>query len=113
MWLIPFSLCKAAKEGKIFFLEGQLGSLKDPDFGIYPFTTSSSPLAGYGAVGACIPPYEIKEIITVAKAYSSAVGAGAFVSEIFGDEADELRNRGGDWRRIRRNYRQTQTCRLV
>lgn len=87
---------KAVKEGKNILLEGQLGSLKDPDFGIYPFTTSSSPLAGYGAVGACIPPYEIKEIITVAKAYSSAVGAGAFVSEIFGDEADELRNRGGD-----------------
>lgn len=59
-------------------------------------TTSSSTLAGYGAIGAGVPPYEIKEIITVVKAYSSAVGAGAFVSEIFGDEADELRRRGGD-----------------
>ena len=87
---------KAIKEGKTILLEGQLGSLKDPDFGIYPFTTSSSPLAGYGAIGACIPPYEIKQIITVVKAYSSAVGAGAFVSEIFGDEAEELRRRGGD-----------------
>ena len=87
---------KAIKEGKNILLEGQLGSLKDPDFGIYPFTTSSPTVAGYGAVGACIPPYEIKEIITVVKAYSSAVGAGAFVSEIFGDEADELRRRGGD-----------------
>ena len=87
---------KAIKEGKNILLEGQLGSLKDPDFGIYPFTTSSHTVAGYGAVGACIPPYEIKEIITVVKAYSSAVGAGAFVSEIFGDEADELRKRGGD-----------------
>lgn len=87
---------KAVKEGKTILLEGQLGSLKDPDFGIYPFTTSSSPLAGYGAIGACVPPYEIKQIITVVKAYSSAVGAGAFVSEIFGDEADELRRRGGD-----------------
>ena len=87
---------KAIKEGKNILLEGQLGSLKDPDFGIYPFTTSSSTLAAYGAVGACIPPYEIKEIITVVKAYSSAVGAGAFVSELFGEEADELRRRGGD-----------------
>lgn len=86
----------AIKDGKNILLEGQLGSLKDPDFGIYPFTTSSHTVAGYGAVGACIPPYEIKEIITVVKAYSSAVGAGAFVSEIFGDEADELRRRGGD-----------------
>lgn len=86
----------AIKEGKNILLEGQLGSLKDPDFGIYPFTTSSHTVAGYGAVGACIPPYEIKEIITVVKAYSSAVGAGAFVSEIFGEEADELRKRGGD-----------------
>ncbi len=86
----------AIKSGKKILLEGQLGSLKDPDFGIYPMTTSSSTLAGYGAVGAGIPPYEIKEIITVVKAYSSAVGAGAFVSEIFGEEADELRRRGGD-----------------
>lgn len=89
-------MSKAIKEGKTVLLEGQLGSLKDPDFGIYPMTTSSSTLAGYGAIGACIPPYEIKEIITVVKAYSSAVGAGAFVSEIFGEEADELRRRGGD-----------------
>ena len=87
---------EAIKSGKNILLEGQLGSLKDPDFGIYPFTTSSSTLAGYGACGAGIPPYEIKEIITVVKAYSSAVGAGAFVSEIFGEEADELRKRGGD-----------------
>ena len=86
----------AIKAGKTVLLEGQLGSLKDPDFGIYPMTTSSSTLAGYGAIGAGIPPYEIKEIITVVKAYSSAVGAGAFVSEIFGDEAEELRRRGGD-----------------
>ena len=89
-------LHKAVKEGKTILLEGQLGSLKDPDFGIYPMVTSSSTLAGYGAVGAGVPPYEIKEIITVVKAYSSAVGAGAFVSEIFGDEAEELRRRGGD-----------------
>lgn len=86
----------AIKEGKNILLEGQLGALKDPDFGIYPMVTSSSTLAAYGAIGAGIPPYEIKEIITVVKAYSSAVGAGEFVSEIFGEEADELRKRGGD-----------------
>ena len=89
-------LYNAVKEDKMILLEGQLGSLKDPDFGIYPFTTSSSTLAGYGAVGAGLPPYEIKDIIAVTKAYSSAVGAGDFVSEIFGDQADELRRRGGD-----------------
>lgn len=89
-------LWKALKEGKEILLEGQLGSMKDPDHGIYPMVTSSSTLAGYGAVGAGVPPYEIKEIITVTKAYSSAVGAGAFVSELFGDEAEELRRRGGD-----------------
>ncbi len=89
-------LCRAIKEGKNILLEGQLGSLKDPDHGIYPMVTSSSTLAGYGAVGAGIPPYEIKKIVTVCKAYSSAVGAGAFVSELFGEEADELRRRGGD-----------------
>lgn len=89
-------LDKAIKEGKNILLEGQLGTLKDPDHGIYPMVTSSSTLAAYGAVGAGIPPYEIKQIITVCKAYSSAVGAGAFVSEIFGEEADELRRRGGD-----------------
>ena len=87
---------KAIKEGKNILLEGQLGTLKDPDFGIYPMVTSSSTLAAYGAIGAGIPPYEIKDIIAVVKAYSSAVGAGEFVSEIFGDEADELRRRGGD-----------------
>jgi adenylosuccinate synthase len=86
----------AIKEGKSILLEGQLGSLKDTDHGIYPMVTSSSTLAAYGAIGAGIPPYEIKNITTVVKAYSSAVGAGAFVSEIFGEEADELRKRGGD-----------------
>ncbi len=89
-------LQNAIKEGKTILLEGQLGTLKDPDFGIYPMVTSSHTLAAYGAIGAGIPPYEIKDIITVVKAYSSAVGAGEFVSEIFGDEADELRRRGGD-----------------
>lgn len=89
-------LNNAIADGKTILLEGQLGTLKDTDNGIYPFVTSSSPLAGFAAVGAGIPPYEIKKIYTVVKSYSSAVGAGAFVSEIFGDEAEELRKRGGD-----------------
>lgn len=93
---VPAYLNRALKENKTILLEGQLGTLKDPDHGIYPMVTSSSTLAAYGAIGAGIPPYEIKEIITVCKAYSSAVGAGAFVSEIFGEEAEELRRRGGD-----------------
>ncbi len=93
---VSLYLDKAIKEGKTILLEGQLGTLKDPDHGIYPMVTSSSTLAAYGAIGAGIPPYEIKQIVTVCKAYSSAVGAGAFVSEIFDEEADELRRRGGD-----------------
>lgn len=93
---VSLFLNNAIKEGKTILLEGQLGTLKDPDFGIYPMVTSSSTLASYGAIGAGIPCYEIKDIITVVKAYSSAVGGGEFVSEIFGEEADELRRRGGD-----------------
>ena len=89
-------ISEAIKEGKNILLEGQLGTLKDPDFGIYPMVTSSSTLAGYGAVGAGIPPHKIEDIVVVTKAYSSAVGAGEFVSEIFGDEAQELRIHGGD-----------------
>ena len=89
-------LAEALKQNKTILLEGQLGTMKDPDHGIYPMVTSSSTLAAYGAIGAGVPPYEIKEVITVCKAYSSAVGAGAFVSELFGDEAEELRRRGGD-----------------
>ena len=87
----------ALKEGKNILLEGQLGTMKDPDMGIYPMVTSSSTLAGYGAVGAGIPPYEIKKIVAVTKAYSSSVGGGAFVSEILDEAvAKELRDRGGD-----------------
>ena len=93
---VSLYLWNALKEGKQVLLEGQLGTLKDPDHGIYPMVTSSSTLAAYGAIGAGVPPYEIKKVVTVCKAYSSAVGAGAFVSEIFGEEADELRRRGGD-----------------
>lgn len=86
----------ALAEGRQVLLEGQLGSMKDPDFGIYPFTTSSHTLAGFGCIGAGIPPQQIKDIVAVTKAYSSSVGAGPFVSELFGDEAEELRRRGGD-----------------
>jgi len=86
----------AIKEHKKILLEGQLGALKDPDHGIYPYVTSSSTLAGYASVGAGVPPYLIQNIIAVTKAYSSAVGEGPFVSEIFGEEAEELRKRGGD-----------------
>lgn len=93
---VSLYLDRAQKEGKTILLEGQLGTLKDPDHGIYPMVTSSSTLAAYGAIGAGIAPYDIEQIITVCKAYSSAVGAGAFVSEIFGEEAEELRRRGGD-----------------
>ena len=90
-------LDEALKAGKTVLLEGQLGTMKDPDHGIYPMVTSSHTLAGYGAVGAGIPPYEIKQIVAVTKAYSSAVGAGAFTTEILDEkEADELRRRGGD-----------------
>ena len=89
-------LHQALAADKKILLEGQLGALKDPDFGIYPFTTSSSTLAGYGTVGAGLPPSSIREVVAVVKAYSSAVGAGAFVSEIFGETAQTLRQRGGD-----------------
>ena len=89
-------LDRAIREGKMILLEGQLGTMKDPDHGIYPMVTSSSTLAAYGAIGAGIPPYAIEQIVVVNKAYSSAVGAGEFTSEIFGDEAQELRTRGGD-----------------
>ena len=109
---VSLFLDKALKEGKTVLLEGQLGTLKDPDHGIYPMVTSSSTLAAYGAIGAGVPPYEIKQIITVCKAYSSAVGAGAFVSEIFGDEADELRRRGGDGR-VRCNHRTSEKNGMV
>lgn len=86
----------AVAEGKEVLLEGQLGAMKDPDFGIYPFTTSSHTIAGFGSVGAGIAPWAITDVLAVTKAYSSAVGAGAFVSELFGEEADTLRRLGGD-----------------
>lgn len=92
----PYYLNGILKKGKNILLEGQLGSLRDVENGIYPYVTSSSPLAGFGSVSAGIPPYEIKSIVSVVKAYATCVGAGPFVGELFGNEADELRNRGGD-----------------
>ena len=89
-------MMQAVRDGKKILLEGQLGTLRDPDHGIYPMVTSSSPLAGYGPVGAGVPVWSIKEVIAVTKAYSSCVGAGPFTTELFGDEAEELRKRGGD-----------------
>ena len=89
-------LHRAVKEGKRILLEGQLGTLRDPDHGIFPYTTSSSPLAGFGAVGAGLPPTAFEKVIAVTKAYSSCVGAGPFTTELFGEEAEELRRRGGD-----------------
>ena len=87
---------KALAEGKEVLLEGQLGSMKDPNLGICPMTTSSHTLAGFGTVGGGVPPTAFQDVVVVTKAYSSSVGAGAFVSELFGDEAEELRHRGGD-----------------
>ncbi|MEN8905899.1 MAG: adenylosuccinate synthase [Clostridiales bacterium] len=84
------------KSGKNIILEGQLGALRDPDNGIYPFSTSSSTLAGFSTVGAGIPIKKINTITTVVKSYSSCVGAGPFVTELFGEEGNELRKRGGD-----------------
>jgi adenylosuccinate synthase len=89
-------IAQAVKEGKGILLEGQLGSMKDPSLGIYPFVTSSHTLAGFGTVGGGVPATALSDVVCVTKAYSSAVGAGAFVSELFGDEAEELRRRGGD-----------------
>ncbi len=92
----PYYMNDAIKEGKDILLEGQLGSLRDIENGIYPYVTSSSPLAGFGSVSAGIPPYEIKLIISVVKAYNTSVGEGALVGELSGSTADELRRRGGD-----------------
>lgn len=86
----------ALSDGKHILLEGQLGALRDPDHGIYPYPTSSSPLAGFASVGAGIPPSSIQQVLTVTKAYSSCVGTGPFVTELQDPEAQELRNRGGD-----------------
>jgi adenylosuccinate synthase len=90
-------LLDAVDRGEEILLEGQLGALRDPDHGVYPFTTSSSPLAGCATVGAGIPPTSFSRIVAVVKAYSSCVGATPFVTELSGGEADILRERGGEY----------------
>ena len=99
-------LLDAVEAGKTILLEGQLGTLRDPDHGIYPYPTSSSPLAGFGAVGAGIPPWAIRRVVAVTKAYSSCVGAGPFVTELHGEEAETLRKRGGIGGRVRGHHGQ-------
>jgi adenylosuccinate synthase len=89
-------LSEARRTGRSILLEGQLGALRDPDHGIYPYVTSSSPLAGFAAVGAGLPPWAITRILAVTKAYASCVGAGPFVTELTDGAGDELRRRGGD-----------------
>ena len=90
-------LHKALKEGKTVLLEGQLGSLRDPDHGIYPYTTSSNPIAAYAPVGSGLPTAKLDKIIGVVKAYSSCVGEGPFTCEWFGEEAEKLREAGGEY----------------
>ena len=82
---------------KRILFEGQLGALRDLDFGIYPYTTSSNVLAAYAPIGSGMPGVRVDRIIGVVKAYSSCVGAGPFVCEIFGDEAERLRKIGGEY----------------
>ena len=91
-------LHRALAEGKSVLLEGQLGSMKDPDLGIFPMTTSSHTLAGFGCVGAAVPPAALQDVVCVTKAYSSCVGSSTepFVSEVSGEPGEELRRRGGD-----------------
>lgn len=89
-------LHQSLKRHDRILLEGQLGARRDVDHGIYPYSTSSSPLAGHAAVGAGLPPWAITDIVAVVKAYSSCVGAGPFVTKWHGEQAQSLRERGGD-----------------
>ena len=92
-----YYLNNALKAGKKVMLEAQLGALRDIDFGIYPFTTSSSTITAYGPVGAGIPNRKVDNSIGVMKAYSTCVGEGPFTAEMFGKEAEDLRNAGGEY----------------
>ena len=87
----------AQKSGKKFLFEAQLGALRDLDYGIYPYTTSSNPVAAYAPVGSGLPSAKIGEVIGVVKAYSTCVGEGPFTCEWFGDEAEELRKAGSEY----------------
>lgn len=90
-------LDNAAKEGKRILFEAQLGALRDIDFGIYPYTSSSSTIAAYAPIGAGIPGQKLDAAIGVMKAYSTCVGEGPFTCELFGDEAEALRKAGGEY----------------
>ena len=90
-------LHKAVKEGKSVLYEAQLGALRDVDYGISPYVTSSNTIAAYAPVGAGIPGVAAEKVIGVVKAYSTCVGEGPFVAEWFGEEAEELRKAGGEY----------------
>lgn len=87
----------AAKADKNIMFEAQLGALRDIDFGIYPYTSSSSTIAAYAPIGAGIPGQKLDEIIGIMKAYSTCVGQGPFTAEMFGEEAEKLREAGGEY----------------
>jgi len=101
--LIPFItdttefLLDAIRQGKNIMFEGQLGALRDIDYGIYPYTTSSQTLAAYAPIGAGIPGVKLDHVIGIMKAYSSCVGEGPFTAELFGDEAAKLREAGAEY----------------
>ena len=90
-------LKKAQEQGKNILFEAQLGALRDLDFGIYPYTTSSNTLAAYAPIGSGLPSLKLDEIIGVVKAYSTCVGEGPFVGELFGPEAEKLREAGAEY----------------
>ena len=90
-------LAQAQKEGKKILFEAQLGALRDLDYGIYPYTTSSNAIAAYAPVGSGLPSVKLDEVVGVVKAYSTCVGEGPFVCELFGEEAEQLRQAGGEY----------------
>ncbi len=90
-------LKNASMNGKKILFEAQLGSLRDLDYGIYPYTTSSNTIAAYAPIGSGFPGAKIDRVLGVVKAYSTCVGEGPFVSEMFGDEAEELRKAGNEY----------------
>ena len=90
-------LSDAVKNGKSIMFEAQLGALRDIDFGIYPYTSSSSTIAAYAPIGAGIPQCKLDSTIGIIKAYSSCVGAGPFTCELFGEEGDALREAGAEY----------------
>lgn len=90
-------LKKASEEGKRILFEAQLGSLRDLDYGIYPYTTSSNAIAAYAPIGSGFPGAKIDRVLGVVKAYSTCVGEGPFVSEMFGEEAERLREAGAEY----------------